>query len=211
MKKILLLTGVACLLGTQANAIDMTPYVSAKLKYSMMEPEVDFDGGDKFDVDDKVIGGSLALGLSSKVTGGAIRAELEYNKNADAEKSHHMYNIDYDSGLYVEDDGVLKVKTQSLFLNGYFDIDTNTKFTPYVGVGIGYTRMKGEFKFLGEKADAHDDTFSWQMGFGCGYALNENVTAEIGYRYVDYGDFTDEGDKLESKAHEILAGIRYNF
>ena len=207
MNKTLLLATIATtIFAFNANAMDVNPYISGKLRYSMMEPSVDFDGGDKFDVDDKVMGGSIALGLSSKINSGAIRAELEYNKNADAEKSYDMAIEGVNVG-----EGVLKMKTQSLFLNGYFDINTNTKFTPYISAGVGYTKMKGELKVAGLKGDTDDNTFSWQMGAGIGYALNDNVSAEIGYRYVDYGDFTDDGDKLEATAHEVLVGVRYNF
>ena len=208
MKKILLLTGVACLLGTQANAIDITPYVSAKLKYSMMEPEVDFTktGGDKFDVDDKVFGGAVAVGLSTKLPAGAIRTELEYNKSADAKKTHAV------AVEGINGSGAFKVETHSFMLNGYYDFDTNTQIKPYIGAGIGYTKLKSSAKYNGESLGSMDDnTFTWQIGAGIGYQLNDNVTAEVGYRYVDYGDFKEDEVKLESKAHEIMLGLRYTF
>ena len=167
MNKTLLLAGVAaCLFSANANAFDATPYVSAKLRYSDMSTDVSEEDV-KLDVDDKVFGGSVVAGVSTKVNGGAVRAELEYNKNADAKKTHYsLINME--------------IESQSLMINGYYDIDTGSKLTPYVGAGVGY-------------------------------ALNDNVSLDAGYRYVDYGDFTEDGTKLETSAHELYVGARYAF
>ena len=65
--------------------------------------------------------------------------------------------------------------------------------------------------FLGESYSADDNNFAWQVGAGVGYALNDNVSLDAGYRYVDYGDFTEDGTKLETSAHELYVGARYAF
>ena len=198
MKKLLLLVGITTTLCTiNANAMDLTPYVGAKLRYSMMDNSVDFDGI-KLDIDDEVFGGSVSTGVAYKIWGNAVRAELEYNKNTDAKKTHYDA-ID------------LKVKTQSLMLNGYFDINTNTKFTPYIGAGIGYTKLEGEVEVLGTKESEDKNTFSWQLGVGVGYSINEHISIDLGYRYVDYGDWTRDNVKLESDANEIYISARYMF
>lgn len=202
MNKTLLLAGVAaCLFSANANAFDATPYVSAKLRYSDMSADVS-ELDLKRDVDDKVLGGSFAAGVSTKVNGGAVRAELEYNKNADAKKTHNLY------GRLVN----MEIESQSLMINGYYDIDTGSKLTPYVGAGIGYAKIKGKLSVLGESPYSEDDNnFAWQVGAGVGYALNDKVSLDAGYRYVDYGDFTKEGLKWESSAHELYVGARYAF
>lgn len=210
MKKALLLAGVACLYATGANAVNISPYVGAKIRYSMIESDFDVEGGDQFDVDDKVFGGSLSIGMKTNIIGGAIRAELEYNKNADAEKKYWVY-YENNTGDIDEGEGTFKLKTQSLMLNGYFDVNTGTKITPYIGAGIGYTKMKGELRVNGEKGSQDDETFAWQLGAGIGYAINNNVSIDAGYRYVDYGDFEDDGDKIDTSSHELYIGIRYNF
>lgn len=202
MNKTLLLAGVAaCLFSANANAFDATPYVSAKLRYSDMSADVS-ELDLKRDVDDKVLGGSFAAGVSTKVNGGAVRAELEYNKNADAKKTHNLYGRLFNT----------KIESQSLMINGYYDIDTGSKLTPYVGAGIGYAKIKGKLSVLGESPYSEDDNnFAWQVGAGVGYALNDKVSLDAGYRYVDYGDFTKEGLKWESSAHELYVGARYAF
>lgn len=201
MNKTLLLAGVAaCLFSANANAFDATPYVSAKLRYSDMSADVS-ELDVKRDVDDKVLGGSFAAGVSTKVNGGAVRAELEYNKNADAKKTHNLY------GRQVN----MEIESQLFMINGYYDIDTGSKLTPYVGAGIGYAKIKGKLSVLGESYSEDDNNFAWQVGAGVGYALNDKVSLDAGYRYVDYGDFTKEGLKWESSAHELYVGARYAF
>jgi opacity protein-like surface antigen len=216
MNKMLLLAGVAAgLFAANAQALEFTPYVGAKVKYVDMSN--DFTWGDTFDIDDNVFGGSLAAGLSTKVTNGAVRAELEYNKNGDAEKTHFV--------TYRDEDGrdignvKLKLKTQSVMLNAYYDIDTGTQFTPFVGGGIGYTRAKVSLAFDGEKntvtARGKDTAFTWQLGAGVAYAVNDNVTVDAGYRYVDCNDFDysdSENDvSVDTSAHEFYIGARYAF
>lgn len=48
-----------------------------------------------------------------------------------------------------------------------------------------------------------------------GAEVSENVTIDVGYRYTDYGSFSKTAEdgklKFDTKAHQILAGIRYNF
>lgn len=155
----------------------------------------------KSDVDDKVWGGSFAAGVSTKVNGGAVRAELEYNKNADAKKTHNFY------GRLVN----MEIESQSLMINGYYDIDTGSKLTPYVGAGIGYAKIKGKASSLEASYSEDGNNFAWQVGAGVGYALNDKVSLDAGYRYVDYGDFTKAGLKWESSAHELYVGARYAF
>lgn len=210
MNKTLLLAGVAaCLFSANANAFDANPYVSAKLRYSDMSTDIKMD--DTFNVDDKVWGGSFAAGVSTKVNGGAVRSELEYNKNVDAEKTHRVGYLNEDDDV-VYGNAKFKVKSQSVMLNAYYDIDTESKLTPYVGAGIGYAKLKGTLTIDGESMGSMDDNnFAWQIGAGVGYALNDNVSVDVGYRYVDYGDFTEGEVKLDTSSHELYVGARYAF
>ena len=200
MKKTLLLAGVAtALFAMNANAIELNPYVGAKFRYVDMTSEYT-EPGYSFDVDDKVMGGSIAIGTAVKTDNGAVRVELEYNQNENVE-----------STLY----GVAKaeVETQSVMLNGYYDIDTGTKLTPYVGGGLGYAKVKGIMTIPAASyyESMDDNNFAWQLGAGVGYAVTENVTVDAGYRYADYGDFSKNDVTLDTSAHELYVGARYTF
>lgn len=219
MNKTLLLAGIACLLATSANAMMPQPYVSAKVRASIMDNELkwhdsDGDSGSN-SIDKSVIGGSFALGLRAPLARAAWRNEIEYNINSNAEKK------------YTNDDGYRKerrVKSQALMLNTYFDIYTDTPITPYVGGGIGFSSLKFSSRNLSnpeEESDSikNETNFAWQLGAGVACNLTNHVAVDLGYRYMNYGNFKktiheDDGYskvKLESKAHEIALGMRYTF
>ena len=206
MKKTLLLAGVASLFAMNANAVEFNPYVSAKLRYTDMSSDITL--ADTFTIEDNVMGGSVAIGTSVKTSNGNVRAELEYNKNQNAEKSFAM-NF---AGV-VDFQGNLEVETQSVMLNGYYDIDTGSKLTPYVGAGIGLAKTEATLTGLGYSQSVDDNTFAWQVGAGVGYNVTEKITVDAGYRYVDYGNFSnsDYDVDVETSAHELYLGARYTF
>lgn len=107
-------------------------------------------------------------------------------------------------------------------LNVYYDIDTGTKFTPYFGGGIGYSRMKVEDNTIDYSKSFNQ--FAWQIGGGVSYAVNDKASVDFGYRYVDYGKITlgrnnykenlwegSEKDSLDMYSNEFYLGLRYNF
>ena len=122
MKKILLLASAVCLAATSVSAYEFNPYVSAKAKYAFARNKVKvtgtYEGKDK--LNDEIFGGSIAVGNTYNVMNGDFRLELEYTKNADAKEKN------------------VKVKTQGVLLNVYYDFNLRTvvPLKPYVGVGM---------------------------------------------------------------------------
>ena len=57
--------------------------------------------------------------------------------------------------------------------------------------------------------------FAYSLMAGVGAEITKNVTVDVGYRYTDYGSFSktlEDGKlKFDTKAHQILAGVRYSF
>lgn len=188
-KNLLLACATFALFATQAQAANLTPYVSAKLKYVDMSNEAS-DSFAKLSVDDNVFGGALAAGVAF----GNFRTELEYNLNSDASKKFPG--------------ATLKVESQSYMLNGYYDIDTQTKFSPYIMAGVGFADIKGKADTLGSISDTN---FAWQAGAGISYEVNQAISLDAGYRYVDSGDFTKYGIKVESDSNEFYIGTRFSF
>lgn len=196
MKKLLLLTGLAsAIFATQATATEISPYVSAKLKYVDIKGKYS-EPGYSFNLDDNIFGGSMAAGTSIKMPYGAVRTEIEYNQNDTAQKKLL---------------GIIKTKleSQSVMVNAYYDIDMGTKITPYIGGGLGYAKIKGKMPALNLSMD--DNTFAWQLGAGASYVLTNNISLDAGYRYVDYGDFSEYGSKIDTTSNELYIGVRYTF
>ena len=232
MNKTLLLASAAAVFAFtfEANACDLKPYISAKItaasvsnKVKMTEAEYDnedpeyTDIYDMFrdDMNDNTWGFSLAAGIKKELEKGAVRAEFEFSRKQPTSS--------YITAGYGEMGG-LKFKTQihSYMINAYYDFNTDSAFTPYIGGGIGLAKTKLSIAY-GEESDSHTN-FAWQIGGGIAYAVNDNVSVDVGYRYVDYGKFdkiTRVEDVLwwteaartsvDTTANELYAGIRYTF
>ena len=177
---------------------------------------------------DDVFGGSIAIGYDfDKKFGLPVRAELEYAgfSKAEGKRTYH--------------DGIVKETLkqtfgiQTLFLNAYWDINTGTAFTPYIGTGLGmgFINTKGSSKGLDttNPTDSWSDStgsknvtnFAWNVGAGLGYDLTENWTLDVGYRFVGLGSvktksYNDEDTSYYGKTnnlyqHQVAVGVRYTF
>jgi opacity protein-like surface antigen len=119
-----------------------------------------------------------------------------------------------------------------LLLNGYIDLGTWAGVTPFVGVGVGgaynvvsdisqhnvttgtgFGFGKGESKF----------GFAWALMAGLAYNVNQNLTLEMGYRYLDRGtagtgpiDCANAGggcgfeqQTFKATSHDLRVGMRW--
>ena len=202
MKKILLLAGVAALVASNVNATEYNPYVAARfarveVKNNITSPFF------KDKINDDQFGYRLAAGVMVPLCGGlaqSVRAEVEYGL---LNKTH---NVVGNANLKLP----LQTQLQTVFANVYYDLDTGTAVTPYLGLGLGYARIK-------EKAfeKTTEDNFAYNVGAGVSVNLTYNMDVELGYRYTDYGKIKDRTPDDYSKrnydSHEVLLGLRYTF
>ena len=199
MKKSLLLASVACLFAVNAQAADFKPYVSAKAKFAGIRTEAEQTSPvhAKAKINDSVFGYNLAAGAGMKMEEGILRLELEYAQNGDAEKTFPV--------------GKVKVKSHAIFANAYFDFNTNTAFRPYVGIGLGASKVK--------IANKSESDFAYNYSAGVSYLINDNAALDLGYRFASYADFDEETrigalyQKIEYKvyANELMLGVRFSF
>ena len=233
MNKILLLASAAAVFAFsfEANACDLKPYISAKINAASVnnklklsqaefwEPQPEYaEIQDDFrnDIHDNTWGFSLAAGIKKELEKGAVRAEFEFTRFQPTSSYMTL------SGRQTK----YKTQIHSYMINAYYDFNTDSAFTPYIGGGIGYAKTKlSETKGRrGTKSNSHTN-FAWQIGGGIAYAVNDNVSIDVGYRYVDYGKFDkitridDFGElgpdayrtSIDTTANELYAGIRYTF
>lgn len=101
--------------------------------------------------------------------------------------------------------GVSKDTTiMSYMLNGYYDIKTNNKITPFIGAGIGVLHA--------EMGSGGDNKLGYQFITGAGYSLSNSAVFDISYRLQGSGaDFDISGGRLSYMSSSILGGIRVNF
>lgn len=110
----------------------------------------------------------------------------------------------------------LSFQTQSYMWNHYIDFLPYNWWSPYVGAGIGFTKMKYHDKLSipGEPtedfASIFNNTptrFTWSVGGGLTLKVTNKFNVDAGYRYYDMGAI----HKMDVKAHEIYGGLRYVF
>ncbi|MCL2339063.1 MAG: porin family protein, partial [Proteobacteria bacterium] len=216
------------------------PYIAMRASYLMLDVKGGQDvyavvGGargplvdsEKFDVDNSDgFGIKLAAGgdMNLRSIFGHLRVEAEYGFN----------------GGFVtpvaSTGGTITFQTQNttLFGNAYYSLNTGSRFSPYVGAGLGVSHFVSDANFSSGAFNASmtgsEYKMGWQVGAGVGIYLARGTTLDIGYRFSDLGTFVRDIDvnrlaasggtilnstvlinhvKMDFQAQEIYLGIRY--
>jgi opacity protein-like surface antigen len=158
--------------------------------------------------------GTLELNGGFSVDGGlgydfgAIRTELTYGYSAPSVNSvvAHDLSRSFSAGG--------KINKNDIMLSAYWDVLPFSRFTPYIGGGIGYTNLSTPSFNVGNYYTGSNNKglFGWQAKAGISYALayNWDVYAEGTYsgtgnphfESVNFSSYQDVGAKL---------GFRYRF
>ncbi len=98
-------------------------------------------------------------------------------------------------------------------LNGYVDLGTWYGVTPYVGggVGVAYNELAGftdtgyalpgngvQYPTGGYSGDGGKTNFAWALMTGLSFNVTQNLKLELGYRFLDYGEFTSGASRCLS-------------
>lgn len=155
---------------------------------------------------DNAFGGSVAIGYDfSRQFNIPFRAELEYSRFSDAETQRsETRGMDSPGKGHITARQTLGIQT--LFLNAYYDFKTDTRYTPYIGagLGLGLIDVNGHFVFRanGFIPPTNDMTyavdvvgtnsktitnFAWNVGAGIAFDLTTKWTLDAGYRFVSLG------------------------
>lgn len=112
----------------------------------------------------------------------------------------------------------------SFLFSTYYDISNPTRFTPYLGAGLGgaYVSLDGRTvdPAFGDIVFSDEAlAFAYQLGGGVACKLNRVLTLDLGYRYFSTADlkFKDQdssGDnnfETDYSAHNVALGLRLAF
>lgn len=91
------------------------------------------------------------------------------------------------------------MSTATVLGNLYFDIPTQSIFTPYVGAGAGWG-------WANIQDGPNDDGFTYSLMAGASIDLSESIDLDLGYRFLDIGV---DGSNIQD--HQILSGVRLKF
>ena len=191
-------------------------------------------GGGQFDIKDNDLGTGYVFGLSvGKYITNNFRVELEASQRGGLE-----YDTEYASEPNLGTTTKADIKTQSIFINGFYDFESfaiiNSLVTPYIGGGIGISKNKmgvvtevtpeNEVAYLDENKVSQ---FSYKLAAGTLVSLTESLSLDINYQYVDLGSFksglgyvasggatgnlTEALNGGEIKTQELMVGLQYKF
>ena len=91
--------------------------------------------------------------------------------------------------------------------NGYYDFDTKSDVIPYLMAGAGVADVNVTW------SPDSATSFVWQVGAGVGFKVNDNVTLDLGYRYIrtEGLECPNQGTDVSWHSQHIMAGVRYQF
>lgn len=158
-------------------------------------------------------GGDVAIGWQPQVLNtetGDVRLEVQGGYHAFGLKS-----ITANGATNSNPSGDMKAAT--LMTNAYYDLHTGTRFTPYVGVGVGEAMLKfPEGEGLGN-TDSTSYKLAYQGMAGVAYTPEPLPQADItlGYRYLgtekaSYGSATGDVNVGPLNDSAVEVGFRYH-
>lgn len=129
----------------------------------------------------------------------------------------------YQGTIAAPNDTSAKVSAVTALFNGYLDLGTWYRATPYIGAGAGVSQLHttdysstAAPPFTGGLSHTQWK-FAWAGMAGIAYAVGPNIMLDFGYRYINFGDATTASDSFGAMtlknlaAHEVRVGFRWSF
>ena len=157
------------------------------------------------------------------LVGASLGAHITDNLRGEIELSTSQFDL---SGLTVA--GIPATLTDGnasatyLLGNLWYDIDTGSGFTPYIGAGIGagYVTADGAITVSGAPGttpaiDIAGWGWAYQIGAGVKFDVADNVALDLGYRWKSVVDAKLEGPVNDATAtvgsHVLQVGLTIGF
>ena len=145
-----------------------------------------------------------------------FRGELEYSSRKNDIKSHSL------NGGATLPGSKGEAKSDAFMLNGYYDIDTNSAFVPYLGAGIGMAKVKFDDFGVAAIPDVLNDSesqFAYQFMAGGEYRFADTWGLFAEYRYFATSDVDvtttaatgSVSNSIAYKTNNVLLGARFRF
>ena len=133
----------------------------------------------------------------------------------EVETIYDRADIDNIGGTKVSGD----LSNMGVMFNFLYDIQTNSRWVPYLGGGIGYSQVFLNDLSFGGVTLVDDDAgaFAWQFKAGIAYQFNPSMAVTLGYRYfgTDNVSFKSKvGGSVNTGGTDIQnaeLGFRFNF
>ena len=143
---------------------------------------------------------------------GEIGVGYNFNENFRGEISYSASvmrdNTTYSGGGYM---GLDWVDNHSIFVSSYYDFSNNSKFTPYLGIGIGPSLIDTDQVF-GNSNKNTDITFGYQGKFGVSYEAFDSTDLFLEGAYQSTKSFKLHNQQIDPLGmFSTRLGVRYKF
>lgn len=115
----------------------------------------------------------------------------------------------------------------SSMINVFFDLHNRSRFTPYLGGGIGaatlylsdtygYVTKRNSTYYQPLYWESDDTVFAYQLGGGVDIALNKRFSIDVGYRYFKTNEAHLESyytttSSMRIESHDAMVGFKFKF
>ncbi len=150
------------------------------------------------------------------ILGGAIGMNWNNVVRTEIELSHARW-----SGNSLDSNTAFASDVSSTYVLGnvWLDWKNNSAFTPYIGGGLGVAFVNFDQTTAGNHGYAGSDTvLAYQLGAGVNFALSDQLSLDVGYRYKATSDFNPHdgdgfGDFVGAHlgSHNVQVGLTYKF
>jgi opacity protein-like surface antigen len=166
------------------------------------------------DPSNNTLGNGMTGGLGVGIKRDWIRTDLT---------ADYLSDMKYQGTVVAPNDVTAKMSAWSVLLNGYLDLGSWYRVSPYIGAGVGAARVRvSDFQSTATPpftagASNSQWNFAWAAMAGVGYTISPNVVADVGYRYLNLGDTksaTDPSGYMTFKniaSHQVRVGLRWSF
>ncbi len=112
-----------------------------------------------------------------------------------------------------------EVKIYTAMANFYLDFSNRTRFTPYVGTGIGYAYLAADSQFTGSDFEFdNNSTLAFQAMAGLSTRVCRNLKVYAEYRYFSTEDLILVSNNPLApafegpyRAHNVIGGLRFEY
>jgi opacity protein-like surface antigen len=126
--------------------------------------------------------------------------------------------VKYTGSAVTPDDTSAKISSINFLFNGYLDLGTWHRLTPYIGAGAGAALVKTA-NYESTALPASPDRSQWNFAYagmaGVAWAVAPNLQIDFGYRYLNVGDAKTgtpgEVTFQRVAGHEFRVGLRWSF
>jgi len=102
------------------------------------------------------------------------------------------------------------IDSLAFLVNGYWDFKNDSLWTPYLSAGLGgaLINVDDNSSYVGND---YAGVFAYQVGCGLAYAVDENLTIDIKYRYFATSNPKFKFVEMEYATQNVYVGMRYSF